>query len=403
MKRTIKITALLLIVFNIFLACSDDDDEIKIATGDIAIASSIVNTDGMDGQGYLQLINDISPASYDNSTAFPIDFFCQPHLIDEDLFVTPSSLDVVKKYTRNSAKELELAGSLTVDESSAPCQICLKSDTKAYLALRNRGVIWILNPETMTKTGEIDITAYGVGDENPDPGVMIIRDELLYVSLNQVVNGYYPAEDRAKSDVLIIDTETDAVEKMITEENSGISMPCRKGDYRSMFVDENNDIYMVCLGAFGYITGHNTGILRINSGETEFDQSYNFNLKTASIEGEDNNMDYMMFCQYAGNDKLYGMANIPAYQSTPADYVKDRTVIAVEIDLANKTIKDLGLPRSNTYTGIGIYNDYIMIGLASDTENGFFTYNTVTGEASSEAVIETTGYPLWFGHFGEKY
>lgn len=402
MKRTIKITALLLIVLSTFSAC-DDDDEIKIATGEIAIASSIVNTDGKDGQGYLQLIDDISPASYDNSAAFPIAFFCQPKLIGEDVFIAPHSIDVVKKYTRNNNKELELTGSLTVEESSGPCQICLQSDTKAYLALRKRGVIWIINPETMTQIGEIDITSYGVGDENPDPGVMVVRDNLLYVSLNQVVGGSYPAKDRAASDVLIIDTEIDTVVKMITEDKSGISMPCRKGDNGSMFIDENNDIYLVCVGAFGYVTGHNVGILRINSGETEFDESYSFNLKTTSIEGEDNYMDYIMFCQYADNGILYAMANIPAYQSTPPDYLKDRTTIAVKIDLINKTIKDLGFARSNNYTGIGKYNEYIMFGLATESENGFFTYNTETGEASSEAVIETTGYPLWFGHFGETY
>lgn len=403
MKTTVKIWTVLLIALLAFFSCDDDDNDVTIAKGEIAIVSTLANSDGMDGSNYLQLIGDISPASYDNSTAFPITFSCQPHLMGEDIFTTPFSTDIVKKYTRNSANVLELTGTLTADENSAPCQMVKKNDTKAYLSLMNRGKIWIINPETMIKIGEIDITAYGVGDENPDPSAMVIRNNLLYVGLNQMVGGYYPAADRAKADVLIINTETNEVVKMITEENSGMSQPCRPVDSRGIFIDENNNIYVVCMGAFGAQEGHNTGILRINSGETEFDQSFNFNLTSATIDGETNNMNVVLYSQYAGNGKLYCLVSIPAYYSNPINYIEDRICLAVEVDLNNKTVKSLGLPLSNAYGGMGKYNDYIMFGLSTDSENGFFSYNTVTGETSSEAVIKTTGYPAWFAHFGEEY
>ena len=225
----------------------------------------------------------------------------------------------------------------------------------------------------MTKTGEIDLTTYGVGDDNPDPSGMVIRDNKLYVALNQMVGGYFAAPDRKKSDVVIINTDTDEVEKMITEESTDMSQPARPPDCNQIFIDENNDIYIFCLGAFGAVPGHKAGILRIKDGETEFDNSYNFILSDAVITGEDNKMDYAQFVQYGGNGKIYALVNIPAYYSNPVNYITDRTAIAVEINLAAKTIKKLDLPRSNSYGGVGKYNNKIVFGLATDTENGFFT------------------------------
>ena len=51
------------------------------------------------------------------------------------------------------------------------------SDTKAYLPLYNSGTVWIFNPQTMQKTGEIDITYYAHSDNSPDAGFGVIRGD----------------------------------------------------------------------------------------------------------------------------------------------------------------------------------------------------------------------------------
>ena len=400
----LKLVTLLVATVVTSAACDKDDPTPEIAKGEIAIVSALPNPNGMSGSTYLQLIDDLSPKTYDNKTAFPFTLADQIVMRGEDLYVLSfAESDVIKKYTRGSDKKLSETGQLTVEANAAPAGIILKNATKAYISLSGRGKLLIINPSTMTKTGEIDLKSYAVGDDNPDPSQMIIRDGKLFVTLHQMVGGYFPAPDRKKSDVLIINTETDVVEKMITEETSGISQPSRIVDCKQIFMDENKDIYIVCMGAFGAVPGHKMGVLRIKNGETEFDNSYNFNMSDATISGESNKSNMPSMVQYGGNGKLYALLNIPAYMSNPPNYVADKNCIAVEIDLYAKTIKKLDLPKGNMYGGVGIYNDKIIFGISSDTENGFYTYDMTTQEASSTALIKTTGFPALFRHFGEKY
>lgn len=405
MNTTVKFLALLLVALVILPSCDKDEPkEPQIAKGEIAIAAALPNPDGHSGSAFLQLIGDLTPKTYDNKTALPFPLLNQYVMNGEDIYVLPYfGSNVLKKYSRNANKELSLSGELNVDANANPVAIVPQSATKAYLSLLGRGKIWIINPTTMTKTGEIDLTSYGVGDENPDPSQMIIRDNKLYVALNQMVGGYFPAPDRPYSDVLIINTETNQVEKMITESTAGFSQPTRPVDSKQIFMDENNDIYMVCTGAFGFVPGHKSGILRIKNGETEFDNSYQFSIPDANITGESNTLGFLHYVQYAGSGKLYATADIPAYYSNPYDYIKDKSVISVEIDLYAKTIKKLDFPKGNGFGSIGIYKDNIVFGIASESENGFFTYNPSTEQASPNAIVKTTGTPSFFKAFGEKY
>jgi hypothetical protein len=104
--------------------------------------------------------------------------------------------------------------------------------------------------------------------------------------------------------------------------------------------------------------------------------------------------------KYAGNNKLYGTANIPAYYGNPINYIEDRTVIPVEIDLAIKTIKKLNFLYSNSFgVSVGVYDDIVVFGLATSASNGYFTYDPATKVTSSSAVITTVGYPYTFTSF----
>jgi hypothetical protein len=349
----------------------------------------------------MQLMDNLAPKAITNTSAIPVPYSGVICVNGEDVFVAPGwggDSDVLTKYTK-SAGSLIKQWEYTLPSQSAATNIVTKGDT-AYVACSMLGKILVLNHKDLKKITEIDLSDYGIGDRNPDPSAMILRDNLLYIALIQMVGGYYPDPARPAVDVLIIDTKTNQVVKMITESASGLSTPTRPVDPYSIFMDENKNIYVVCLGAWGALPGHNSGILRIKAGETEFDQTYKFVFNTTSITGESNKLDYVHAVKYAGNNKLYGTANIPAYYGNPINYLTDRTVVPVEIDLSARTITKLNFPYSNSFgVSVGIFDNKIVFGLATTSSNGYYIYNPSTGEVSTKAVITTEGYPYSFISF----
>lgn len=393
-------------MFLLTTACDKDDPETPInnETKDILIGTTNVNPDGHSGSNFIQLIKNIDKANYKNKTALPINFGSIPVLYKNWAFdVSAFSNDgMLNKFERIDEKTLQKTASLQLPSGALADQIAFESTGKAYASIRNQGKIIVFNPTTMKKTSEIDLSEYGVGDKNPDPSGMIIRDSKLYVALNQVI-GHFPDVKRPYSDVLIIDTKTDKPIKMITEKKSGFSYPSRPADPKTMFMDENGDIYIVCMSHFG-TKGDNIGILRIKNGTTEFDSDYIFTLNKTSIEGESHKPNLFWLSQYGGNGKLYGLVQIYAYHSATPNYVTDRTNLAVEIDLKNKTIKKLpDFPRGNSYGSIGLYKGKIVVGIASENSKGYHIYDPITGKGTPQPVITVEGEPTCFRHFGEKY
>ena len=401
MKAIIKFLVFSLFLL-VFVACEkDDDNDFYVGEGNILVSTMLPNPDGMSGSAYMQMVGDLSAQSMNNKKAQPIPFSCPPMVCDNNVFTLPGwtgETDLMTKYSWADGTLTERQ-TITLPEQSGATNVVTKGDF-AYVSCALSGKILVLNHQDMTIVKEIDLSSYGVGDQNPDPSSMLIRDNLLYVPLSQMVGGYFPAKDRAYTDVLIINTENNQVVKMITHSASGISTPTRPVDPHSIFMDENKDIYIAALGAFGALPGHKSGFLRIKAGETEFDETYSFIFNDIVIEGEPNKMDYLHAIRYSGNNKVYGTANIPAYYSNPPNFIEDRTVIAVEVDLAAKTIKKLDFPYSTNFgVGVGIYNNTIVFGLATKSSNGYYTYNPSTGEASTSAVISTEGYPYSFNSF----
>lgn len=398
----IKSILLILSLMAVFSSCEKDEDDAPVVkNGKILISTMLPNPDGRSGSAYMQLMENMDPKAITNSTAIPIPYSSVPCMNDDDVFVVPGwggETDIMTKYTRMNGK-LEKKGEYPLPSQSGATNVVTKGNI-AYVACAMSGEILIINHKTMEEIQTIDISQYGVGDLNPDASSMLIRDNHLFVALTQMVGGYFPAPDRPYSDVLIIDTDNNEVLKMITDSTSSISTPTRPIDPYSIFMDENKDIYIVGIGSWGALPGHKSGILRIKAGETEFDDSYQFVFNSTSIDGESNPLDYVHSVKYHKNGKLYGTANIPAYYGNPINYIEDRTVIPVEIDINAKTITALDFPYSNSFgVSVGIHEDLVVFGLATETSNGFFTYNPSTSTASSSAVVTTDGYPYSFVSF----
>ena len=406
MKILLRFTIIGLLFTGLFSCEKDDDNNDITSSGEILIATRIPNPDGMSGSAYTQLISNLEASSYDNSTALPTSYSVPPIVIGEDVYDLPGfsgETDVLKKYSRIDGKLVE-QGTFTLPENSGANALVTKGNT-AYISLCFLGRILVIDHTTMTKIADVDISSYGVGDENPDPAIMVLRDDLLFIGLNQIVGGFYPNPNRACADILVFDTKTNQPVKMITDSISGFSMPTKpEADEKSIFIDENNDIYVNCISGFGSI-GHKSGLLRIKSGETEFDNTYSFCVSETTIKGEANKASYLVGIQYAGNGKLYASANINEYYSNPPNYLEDRSIVALELDLIQKTINLIDIPRSNNFgAGVGLYNNSaVVFGFSTTTQNGFFTYNPITNEVSAEAPITVEGFPATFRQFNSKY
>lgn len=404
MKFTIKTLAALVLTILLFSACEKDEEEsIKVKEGKILIGTALPNPDGQSGSVYMQLIDNLETKTVNNKTSIPIPFYSAPIIIGDEVYILPGwtmETDILTKYKRVNG-QLVKDGSMTLPSNSGATNIVTVKN-KAYISCAMRGEILVIDKEKMTIIKKIDLKQFAIGDENPEPSVMIYRDGYIYIALNQMVGGYFPAKDRAISDVLIINTKTDKAVKMISEKTSQISQPSRPLDTSSMFMDEHKDIYVICLGAFGTHANQYGGILRIKAGEQEFDKDYKLVFNNTVIEGDENKTNLLYMCAYAGDGKLYGAAYIKAYESTPPNYIEDRTVASVEIDLYKKTIKKLDLPMSNSYgVAVGVHKNYVLFGLATYKSTGYFSYNIKTKKTSKEAIIKTTGYPMYIKSFNK--
>lgn len=227
----------------VFSACEKNPDpKVPADNANIALATILPNPDGMTGAAYLQLIRDEFPQNTNNNNGIPIPYEgAYPVIEGNDIFVFPGymgdSKNELVKYTRVNGR-LSKTGTMKLPPNSSATNIVFASAEKAYLSMAGLGRIAIFNPITMVQKGEIDLSSLGVSDNNPDPSAMLLRDGLLYVGLSQMVGGWVPPQDRPYSDIAIIDTQTDKLLKMITDQTSGISMPTRPIDRYSIFMDE---------------------------------------------------------------------------------------------------------------------------------------------------------------------
>ncbi len=395
--RSWQLIALSVAILACLSSCKDDDPVTPLSEGGVLIGTRVPNPDGVTGAAYIQLIKDISPATYDNKQAFEAAYSAPPVVKGNEIYVLPGWREAssqMKIYAPEDGK-LVKKGEIDLPANSGANGLEVVGN-KIYVSYSLMGKIAVIDKSQLTVTKLIDLQGYAVGDKNPEPAQMIERDGILYVGLNQLQNGKpMPSPMRPMADVLLIDIDKDEPIKMITADFANMSMPTKpEADAYSIFKDENDDIYINCISGFGFLR-LDAGFLRIKKGETEFDKSYAFKITQTAIEGEPNKASYVMVTRYAGNGIVYATVDIPAYYSAKPNWAEDRTVLPVKIDLKAKTIKRLGEVRSCNYGfSVDFYQDKVLFGLSTKTDNGFFVYDTKTDKMSDGAVIKTTGNPM---------
>ena len=394
----------------IAVSCKKEDTPetiLKGGMGNYLLETSLTN-DGMSGSSYLQLFGSLS-GTIDNSLAEQVEFGSSVQVEGNNiyLFDTIKSTGGVILYTYDpSTKRFTKKANLSTPANSMVGNLTIVSPTKAYLPLYGIGVVWIINPQTLEKKGEISLTKYAHGDTSPDPAMGILHNGKYYLSLTQINpgGGWQPYADYLQCDVAIINPQTDVVEKVVSETTSGLTFPTRPmAQCRGMmFVTETKDLYIATVGYFGFNPANKkSGFICIPNAntvsETEFDTAKTWDISTTTIEGTTYKPACVLNAQYMGSGKVAAYVGISElYTANP---YTAKSAMAVIIDLNAKTIKEIqGIPLTDGYSVfISKYKDKAVFAAFGTNKRGLFTYDPVTGK--TEQILTTVGNPAFFHEF----
>ena len=395
-------------------ACGDDNKEQPTPQpGEggkfegIVFATSIPNADGSSGAAYLQGIPKLTANTIDNSKGRPTGFGTTPIVAPSgNVYSLPdymgNSRSAIVRYVPNANGELVEKGKLELTAGAQACNVVEVNAEKAYVSCQGTGKIVVFNPTTMKQLKEIDLNKYAQTGMNVAPSAMIVRDADLFVGLSQRDAKWMPT--KASAELVVIDTKTDVVKKHITNTTLGLSTATRPIDPKSIFMDENKDIYVNCIGSFGLNSDFPGGIVRIKNGTMEIDPDYSFKFNEVKVSGLVG--DYGKFlgtvCYMAGG-KLYAYINAPQLDPDSKNPYLTIAYCPVEVDLYNKTITKIeGLGYSNPHAcAVAKYGNKVVYGLSNKTEHGFFSYDPATKKVEGP-ILKVTGNPLFFYSYGAK-
>lgn len=388
MKHYFLIAALVLLSLVGLTSCGKDSPDFPPSTkSEVGFVHSV----NIGENTYISLFKDLSVSSLNTDNALVLPKGAFTFVYKNKIYVTDT--EHLYKYIPKDGILVQEGNTMLFPSGAKATYITFLSEKKAYVSCLGLGKVWIIDPSSMTKTGEIDLSGYSLGklagDNNPEPCASIIRDGILYVTLCQLKSAY-SCEKGAH--IALIDTKTDKSIKMISDPRATMaSSMTPAGD---PFVDEKGDIYFYCVAMFGYQPGAKEGFLRIKKGEQDFDNSYCFTLADVNLEGvKGNRTSYAYNKVYGGNGKVYGYLNIPGAASNPPDYVHDKSFQAFEINLYNKTCKKMNFSGTVGWaTSICKSGNNIIFGMSTDQGMGYSVYHMDDG-SYEKLKVKVSGAP----------
>ena len=398
MKKKVTYTQLVLLFLGLaFYSCDKGDDDVKPIVE--TKTNEFIAMIKVGESSYLGSFTDLNVKNIDTKKSFELITGGVPYYYEDFVFYAEGLVgNKIHKYIKTKDGELEAKGVMTMPSSSFPAEMTFVSKTKAYVSLNGLGKLAVINPTTMKIDKQIDLSSYAVGDNNPDPGVSIIRDGKLFLALNQKKSqmSVFP-----NAYVLVIDINTDEIEKVIIDKRAtAIGMFC----HSRVLTDEQGHIYFYANGMFGFQPDAKEGFLRIKKGETEWDKDYFCSIKEMDIEGVPGNKgSYTLSFEYGGNGDVYMDIQIPALGTNPPDFVNTRDYQPFKINLFTKKAEKLDLPATAGWAAWGICQkgDQVIFALSTKTANGLYTYNKKTGKCSKEAVVNVAGIPGHIEYIGK--
>ncbi len=405
-----------------FISC--EEEEVNISGGDYALITQVVSADFTTYTSYGQAI-DLSTAadsSFDNSNAEEMDaqYNFVPFVYNGSIYCNKYTISTMEKWDVDENGAFSMTADMDFTDIGYQCNLCFYSDEVAFTGGNNSFEIAIFNPTTMKRTGFIDLSAYskldsvsGFPEESSTIGLqaiseMIVRDNYLYAAVYYCISGvgdWTPALNGCYMFVIDLDEvdpdsedNSDAVVKEIYDSRGSATGAWGAGLGSSyMILDENNDIYVLCHNMWGYyetVTGLPACVLRIKDGETEFDDSYYFNLEEASAGG----YNPVVGIEYAGDGLFFGPVQDPS--AIDADnawsYYVDPIYQWYQFDLYDQSAELV----NETYTkGAEACKTYFEDGYAYlpfATSDVYFIMKTNVETLETEKYFSTDGDPVIF-------
>lgn len=366
------------------------EEELLGGEGNILLETSVKNADGATGQSYVQQVQTIG-GTVNMTEGIQVGFSSTLSFMGNSVFVFPAfgtdSQQVISKY-EHTAKGLKQTGEIQIIPNSYPVNLSAVSATKAYIPMYNLGKVMVVNPQTMEQTGEIDLTPYAHTDNSADPASGIVVGGYYYLTLDQINSSWMPYDDYRQVDVVVIDTATDRVVKVISEKSCGLCFPTRPFLPGMIFTNEQNELYVACTGYFGYNPEHlANGFAVIDTATNEFVPEKSWDISGTPIEGSEYKSASIYNCQYIGGGKA--VAYVGIIELMGDNPYTARNSMAVSIDLDKRTVKKIeGVPYSDGHSVAIEYHDGVVYFSSFGVDKaGIFAYDPATGAVTQPVSL----------------
>lgn len=223
------------------------------------------------------------------------------------------------------------------------------------------------------------------------PTALKVRDGKLFIPFQKLdAGGLFNTPDPDKAYVAVYDYPNVTNEPVKIIEDDRTSNIGVNGASTGLIEAENGDLYSFSCGAamagFAPASTKPSGILRIKSGETEFDDSYFFNIEEATAGGK------LFWFDYVGDNKAIARVltedNGVAWAAFGREVFNQKLVI---IDLANKTVTDIAnvpLHAKRYSSPVFVENGQAYVSIETATDAYIYQVDIANNTATKGAKIQ---------------
>ena len=388
LKRT-GIMALAVISAWSFTGCDNDDSSTPIEPVEVNFAISTVSGAWPDLTTYIQGVESLDFVSVGNDNAIELTGSASTVSYNGSVYATPFGAPAnLVKYSMNAEGVPVEDERIVVPGANTFSTLYFKSETVAYATVAG-GIskLIVFDPSTMRITDEInlsDVTNRVSGITRTYYLDMVERDNKLFMGVHYE-NNFAPANDSAY--VAVIDLNANVVEKVIADGRTGMVFG-GQGTNAGMVKAANGDIYVQALGTLNNGGNSPSGVLKIATGSSDFDEDYFFDLVEAT-----GNISYGIYHTSGGRSftaKVENAADFWEFMTGEPQFTY------YEIDLGAKTSLGAvtGLPTTYGSRRMIIHeleDSNLLFSIATNDENAVYQFDINTN-SSSKRFVSTGGY-----------
>ncbi len=352
-NRLRTILAMLVVAGSIFSGCNDADPD---PTFDGGITMTLKTTGDQEPEYVVTKENLMEGTISAEGSGFESFDWNFSYVVGKTLFVLGYTNFEAQAYQVNDEGEVAEVASFILE---TPLEVFGNVDDETMLAMdaprdgsHTARKLYSIDGATGFITGIKDVKIYDIDTGTPGEGVtawptaLQVSGDHLFIPFYPVDDqGFYTTPDPDKAYVAVYsypDVESEPIKVIEDDRTSNIGV---NGSTTGLIATDEGDIYSFSSGAYlaGFlpVTTRPSGILKIPSGSTEFDQSYFFNVEEAENGG------ILFWMDYVGGNKA--IARILTEDVDPQDdpnYEKywgafGRSVFnqkLVILDLENQTV-----------------------------------------------------------------